>query len=862
MKKLYRTYEESTQIFKSLKKEYPENFKLESIGKTWEQRDIYLITLSSNIKEAHLKPALFYTGTIHAREWIGHELSIEFVMYILDNISIDPTLEAFLDKATVYMVPCANPDGFVYSQTHFSFWRKNRRVNMDGTYGVDLNRNFSVGFTKSTLSSSNIYSGPEPFSEPETNALKNFIQNHPNITIALDYHSQGNVFFPAHDFRHEDNIDTTDLNTLCANMADKIKKISDREYGIHQGKPPANLIGGSGREFYYSKGILSTVVEVGTRNISDYLDDMNEHIREHIPALIEAIKEVPNYSKQNPVKKVENFEVESIGSNHVKLKWEAKTSKDISFEIYRSKRDKLYCKETNLIARTQALEFTDINLQSNTNYYFNIRAINKKKRLKSPFAAQIKIRTNVEYDEYSRTYYANANQTGYIAENLNNNHKHFGVNSLFVGVDENKGVSYSIISIDLKTIPKNAVIKSACLNLYPINRVSTTIEKFGEWNVGIVEQDSISDITDFDEVDNAKIISYIGQPTKSDQLTQGIWRKWDFSGMQASVLTKQIEKEKVILRVEGPKELKVGRKSQMMQWDIGYGKFGFGLTYRPRLELTYTIEPTIVSLYAKSIHTISKNKVVKDEISSGFDESGKKIYSALEFNLSSLPSYEYTIITNAYVELNSTKTYLKDDIRFHLEFVDNNIKRNHKDFENRKIIQNIGYDISANDLKNNQTQYFVFDSFAKIELNEKLKDKTDILLALKPTSSKKAIKNKKVFWEVKDSKLSAKLIIEYISKRRFALPQVTNAKFELENGKIRISWQNPKDEDFVGVKVIKNPFRKPLSSQDGQKLYAGKDNYTYDDFGALDKNKYLAIFTYDDVPNYSKPVILEYKAQI
>jgi hypothetical protein len=33
---------------------------------------------------------------------------------------------------------------------------------------------------------------------------------------------------------------------------------------------------------------------------------------------------------------------------------------------------------------------------------------------------------------------------------------------------------------DLKTIPKNAIIKSACLNLYPINRVSTTIEKFGE----------------------------------------------------------------------------------------------------------------------------------------------------------------------------------------------------------------------------------------------------------------------------------------------------------------------------------------------------------------------------------------------
>ncbi|WP_404317298.1 M14 family zinc carboxypeptidase [Malaciobacter canalis] len=861
MKKLYRTYEESTQIFKSLQKQYPENFKLETIGKTWEQRDINLVTISANIKQANTKPALFYTGTIHAREWVGHELAVEFTQYILENIDIDPTLEAFLNSATVYMIPCANPDGFVYSQTHFSFWRKNRRVNADGTYGVDLNRNFSVGFTKSTLTFSNVYSGPEPFSEPETKAIKEFVDKHPNITIALDYHSQGNVFFPAHDFKHEDNINTTDLNILCANMADKIKKISNREYGIHQGKPPAKLIGGSGREFYYSKGILSTVVEVGTRNISDYLDDMSEHIREHIPALIEAIKEVPNYSKENPVKKVEKFEVETIGSNHVKLKWEAKTSKDIFFEIYRSKRDKLYCKETNLIARTQALEFTDINLQSNTNYYFNIRAVNKRKKLKSPFYPQIKIRTDLEYDEYSRTYYANAIKSGYVAENLNNNAKHFGVNSLFVGVDENKGISYSIITIDLKTIPKNAIIKSACLNLYPINRVSTTIEKFGEWNVGIVEQDSISDITDFDEVNNAKIISYIGQPTKSDQLTQGIWRKWEFSGIQASILTSQIEKEQIVLRVEGPKELKIGRKSQMMQWDIGYGKFGFGLTYRPRLELTYTIEPTIATLYPKSIDTISEGKIIENEISSGFDKKGKKIYSALKFNLSSLPSHEFTMITNAYVKLNSTKIYLKEDIRFHLEFVDSKLKKDYKSFCNREIIQNIGYDISANDLKNNQTQYFVFDSFSKKELNAKLKDKSDVLFVLRPTSAIKTIKDRKISWEISNDKLSPKLIIEYISKRRFALPQVTNAKYEIENGKIKILWQNPQDENFVGAKVIKNPFRKPLSPQDGQKIYAGKDSYTIDDFGALDKDKYIAIFTYDDVPNYSKPVILEYKAQ-
>ncbi|AXX92357.1 peptidase [Malaciobacter molluscorum LMG 25693] len=860
MKRLYRTYEDSTKIFKEFQKRFPKNFELSSIGKTWEKRDINLITISSDIESAHEKPALFYTGTIHAREWIGHELAIEFTEYILNNINIDPTLESYLKSATIYIVPCANPDGFTYSQTHFSFWRKNRRVNADGTYGVDLNRNFSIGFIKSTQTTSNIYGGPEPFSEPETQALKKFVETHENITIALDYHSQGNVFFPAHDFRHEDTIETTDLNILCANMADKIKKISNREYGIHQGKPPAKLIGGSGREFYFSKGILSTVVEVGTRNISDYLDDMNEHIREHIPALIEALKEVPNYDKKNSLQRVENFEVEEIGSNHVNLKWDSKISKDIFFEIYRNKKDKMSCKESNLIGRTQASNFYDTNLQSNTNYYFNIRAVNKRKKLKSPFPPQIKIRTHVEYDEYSRTYYANATQTGYVAENINNNEKHFGVNSLFVGVDENKGVSYSIITIDLKTIPKNAVIKSASLNLYPINRVSTTIEKFGEWNIAIIDQNSIEDVTDFDEVENAKVISYIGRPTKSDQLTQGIWRKWELSGIESLALTSQIEKEKVIFRVEGPKELKVGRKSQMMQWDIGYGKFGFGLTYRPRLELTYTIEPTINKLYAKSIHTISKEKILENEVNSGFDENGNKIYCALEFNLSSLPSYEYTIITNAYIELNTTNNYIKDDIRFHLEFVENNTKKSYSSITKRKIIQNIGYDVSANDLKNNKTQYFVFDSYAKMELNERLKDKSNIMFVLKPTSSIKAIKNKKISWEISNDKLAPKLVVEYIPKRRFPLNQVSNAKYEIENGKIKISWENPKEEDLVGIKVIKNPYRKPLSSHDGQKIYAGKDNYTYDEFGAKDKNKYFAIFTYDDVPNYSEPIILEYKA--
>lgn len=861
MKQLYKTYGESTEIFKELEKKYPKYFKMKSIGKTWEKRDINLLIISKDIKTHEERPALFYTGTIHAREWVGHELAIEFANYILNNLDHDPAIQNYIENATIYMVPCANPDGFEYSQKHFSFWRKNRRQNADGSYGVDLNRNFPIGYVKSTATTSNVYGGPEPFSEPETRALRDFVEAHENISIALDYHSQGNVFFPAHDFRHEDTIDTTDMNTLCANMAEEIRKISDREYGIHQGKPPTKLISGSGREFYYSKGIISTVVEVGTRNISDYLDDMNEHVREHIPALLHAVKEVPNYDRKNGLSRIKSFEITEIGSNHANLVWEYEQNNDIFFEIYRSTKNKSFCNASNLVARTQSLEFSDINLNSNKDYYYNIRAVNKKTNIKSPFYPQIILRTDPEYDEFSRTYYATSKGTGYVAENYTNNKKHFGVNSLFVGVDLNKGVSYAIVTMSFNTLPSNAQIKHASFHLYPINRVSTTIEKYGEWNVGIVNQETMGDITNFDDVDNMEILQYVGRPTSSDKLTQGIWRTWEFSGKECETLQKVAANNKVVFRIEGPKDLIIGRTRQMMQWDIGYGKFGYGLPYRPRLELTYTLKPTISTIYPKAVYTVTKDEVINNEITAGFDADGNKIYSTFEFNISSLPPYDETIITNAYFELNSTKIYIKDDIRFHLEFVDENIDKDYEKIKNRDVIHNIGYDVSATELKNNQTQYFTFDSYAGITLNEKLEDKSDISFVLSPTSSKKAIKDKSISWEMKNQSLSPKLIIEHIPKRRKPLPQVTNENLTLENGKIKLTWTNPIHDDLKGVKVIKNAYREPYSTHDGQKLYAGMDEYTFDDFGALDVDKYFAIFTYDEVPNYSKPIIIKYEAK-
>lgn len=859
MKGLYSSYDEAIEFLSLCAHNFPNYIKLDKIGQTWEKRDMVVVTISENVTEAQNKPALFYTGTIHAREWIGIELCLGFIEHVVNNLEYDPQIQNLLKKTTIYMVPCANPDGFEYSRNHFCFWRKNRRQNADGSFGVDLNRNFNIGYQPNNQPSSNVYSGPEPFSEPETRALKEFVDAHPNISIALDYHSQGNVFFPAHDFRHEDTIDTTDMNTLCANMAEEIRKVSTREYGIHQGKPPVKLVSGSGREYYYSKGIISTVVEVGTRNISDYLDDMQEHIKEHIPALLVALAETPNYSKQNKLTRVDNFKTKAVNNESVELSWEYESSEDVYFEIYRNVKNKLFCNPRSLIGRTKGNSFIDTNLQSSTDYFYNIRVVSKE-GIKSAFAPQIHIKTDANLDEFYRIYYASKNKTGYLGELTANNKTHFGNNSLFVGINETKGICYSILHFNLESLPQNAIIKSAIIKIYPINRVAATIEKFGEWNVGLINPKEEMNIYDYESVKDLEILQFIGRPTQSNQLTQGIWRHWKFSKHECSLLQQMIQNKEAYFRLEGPKELPLGRNSQMMQWDLGYGSFSQGLNFRPTLEIVYTVEPKTVDIYPNNIYSISEEMIKEHIIECGFDRKGKRVFSTMEYALNTLPDYDYTTITKAHLELSSTKIYLKDDIRFHMEFIEETLDQDYQAIKSRTTLENIGYDVSANELKKQNNQYFIFDTFSLKWLTKYFQSSKLAAFLLKPTSAKKGIKNKLVTFFSKNPELGPKLSISYIFKRKKALENVQNFTCNFENGIIKLTWDNPKDDDFIGVKVIKNPFREPINAYDGQKLYGGKDNYTYDSFGALDIDKYYAIFTYDDVPNFSEPLIISYKA--
>lgn len=169
---------------------------------THEDRPIYWLQISDNPNEAEAdEPQVLYTALHHAREPQGLSQLIFYMWYLLERYDTDPEIQYLVDNTAMYFMPCLNPDGYVFNQTTNpnggGFWRKNRRDNGDGTMGVDLNRNYGYewGYDNqgsSPNTDSQTYRGPSGFSEPETQAVRDFCNIH-DFKIALNYHTFGNL---------------------------------------------------------------------------------------------------------------------------------------------------------------------------------------------------------------------------------------------------------------------------------------------------------------------------------------------------------------------------------------------------------------------------------------------------------------------------------------------------------------------------------------------------------------------------------------------------------------------------------------------------------------------------------------------
>lgn len=114
----YHTLNGIQNILALMSKQNPNLVNISSIGKSVEDRNIYLATLSS--PEKRKKSIVVIECGIHAREWI----SPAFCLWVMDDIL--RSNRKLLDKYDFHIIPNVNPDGYVYTWTWNRLWRKNR----------------------------------------------------------------------------------------------------------------------------------------------------------------------------------------------------------------------------------------------------------------------------------------------------------------------------------------------------------------------------------------------------------------------------------------------------------------------------------------------------------------------------------------------------------------------------------------------------------------------------------------------------------------------------------------------------------------------------------------------------------------
>ena len=143
----YYTYQKMTEVLQTLSSQHPDIMKLESLGKTFEGRDIWLVTISDNVDRDEKEPGVLLMGAHHGNEKPGYEALLFFVNYVLNNYTKEDRVRTVVDNTQIFVIPMVNPDGVEYS-LNSEEWRKNREPNYDDSgaiisYGVDLNRNYA-----------------------------------------------------------------------------------------------------------------------------------------------------------------------------------------------------------------------------------------------------------------------------------------------------------------------------------------------------------------------------------------------------------------------------------------------------------------------------------------------------------------------------------------------------------------------------------------------------------------------------------------------------------------------------------------------------------------------------------------------
>ncbi|GIY89888.1 carboxypeptidase B [Caerostris darwini] len=273
-----------------LTNKYKRISRLEIVECTIEIRPIYAVHISNDW--SNTKPIIMIECGIHAREWASVEACIYFISVLLKQKT--ENIKRIMDQYDFVILPLLNPDGYVYSMSKSRFWRKNRHCDKQyemcdlNCVGIDLNRNFDINFCEDqSPQCAATYCGSKPFSEKETQAVRNILKRLQKRLFAFfDIHSYGAMWMFPYAKSMEIPRNYEEMKRLSEIAVEAIKKVNGSEYRVG---PAARVVyTASGSSMDYAFDVINVkyafAIELREANINPLGFIMHE---EEIQPLLE-----------------------------------------------------------------------------------------------------------------------------------------------------------------------------------------------------------------------------------------------------------------------------------------------------------------------------------------------------------------------------------------------------------------------------------------------------------------------------------------------------------------------------------------------------------------------------------------------
>ena len=270
----YYTFQEIEENIDELISLYPNIISEKiSIGFSLEGRNIWALKVSDNPNINEQEPQALYTGLHHSREPMSYMNLFYFMHWLGENYETDLLAQHLVNNRELWFIPAINPDGLVYNETIApgggGMQRKNTRDTCSGTpTGVDLNRNYGYLWGYDNEGSSpdgcnETYRGTSPFSEPETQAVRDFVNQH-DFKINFNYHSYSDLLIYPFGYEYENNAPQEDIDIFIEYGQDMVQY---NGYTLGTGPDLLYPVNGDACDWMYGEAnIFSYTPEIGSNS--------------------------------------------------------------------------------------------------------------------------------------------------------------------------------------------------------------------------------------------------------------------------------------------------------------------------------------------------------------------------------------------------------------------------------------------------------------------------------------------------------------------------------------------------------------------------------------------------------------------